>query len=146
MATERTRRTTEGGAPSFSEVLDENAPYVGALYLLVVGLVVAFVDYAALGQGELAYRTVGTTGGGVLFQAVAGLFALGFGLATLLALVFSADVFLRERREDLEPYELEERISLVAVMPALQLLAVVLCPVVTGVTIVGGLQFLIGLV
>jgi hypothetical protein len=144
MATQRHGWTADGG-PSFSEVLDENAPYVGALYLLVVGLAVAFIDYGALSSGELTYRTVGASGG-VLFEFVAGLFAAGFGLATVLALAFSADVFLRERRENLDPYELQERIGLVAVMPALQLLAIVLCPVVTGVTIVGGLQFLVGLV
>jgi len=134
---------TGRASPSFAEVLDDNAPYVVALYLVVVGMAVAFVDYGALARGEFAYQTVGGSGPPLL--PLAGMFAVGFVVATLLALAFSADVLLRERRQSLEPYELEERISLVAVMPALQLLTIVLCPVVSGVTVVAGLEFLIGL-
>jgi len=136
----------ESATPSFAEALDDNGPYVLAMYLLVVGVAALFVDYGALTEGQLTYRTVAAGGGGPLLETAAGVFAAGFVVTTVVTAVLAADVFHRERRRDLDPYELEERISLVAVLPAVQLLAVVLCPVVTGVTIVAGVEFLVALV
>lgn len=128
------------------EILGDNVPYVAALYALVAGLVLVFVDYGALNEGRLAYRTVAAGGASPVLEAFAALFASSFVAATVVAVVASADVLSRQRRERLGQYELQERVGLVAVMPALQLLTVVLCPVVTGVTVVGGLEFLLGLV
>ncbi len=146
--TPSTSRATdrESATPSFAEALDDNGPYVLAMYLMVVGVAALFVDYGALTEGQLTYRTVAAGGGGgPLLAAAAGVFAVGFVVTTLLTAVLAADVVRRERRRDLDPYQLEERISLVAVLPAVQLLTVVLCPVVTGVTIVAGVEFLVGL-
>lgn len=137
----------ESATPSFAEALDDNGPYVLAMYLLVVGVAALFVDYGSLAEGQLTYRTVaGSGGGGPLLEAAAGVFAGGFAVTTLLAAGLAGDVLRRERRRGLDTYELEERISLVAVLPAVQLLTVVLCPVVTGVTIVAGVEFLVALV
>lgn len=147
--TPRTGRATEreSGTPSFAEALDDNGPYVLAMYLMVVGVAALFVDYGALMEGQLTYRTVAAgMGGGPLLEAAAGVFAAGFAVTTVLATVLAVDVFRQERRRNLDPYQLEERISLVAVLPAVQLLTVVLCPVVTGATIVAGVEFLVALV
>jgi hypothetical protein len=56
------------------------------------------------------------------------------------ALVYAASV-LRAQSEDVDPYALEERISTVTVMPAVQLLAVILSPVLTGHGVAEGLTF-----
>lgn len=137
----------ESGTPSFAEALDDNGPYVLAMYLMVVGVAALFVDYGALMEGQLTYRTVaGGGGGGPLLEAAAGVFAAGFVVTTLLAAALAVDVFRQERQRNLDPYQLEERISLVAVLPAIQLLTIVLCPVVTGLTVVAGVEFLAGVV
>jgi|APHM01.1.fsa_nt_gi hypothetical protein len=146
--TPRTGRATEreSETPSFTEALDDNGPYVLAMYLTVGGVAALFVDYGALAEGQLTYRTVAAGGGGeALLSAAAGVFAGGFVATTLLAVGLAVDVFRTERRRNLDPYQLKERISLVAVLPAVQLLTVVLCPVVTEVTIVAGVEFLIAL-
>jgi len=135
---------TAGETPSFAEALDENGPYVLGMYLLVVGVAALSVDYGALRAGRLTYRTVGA--GGPVLEAAAGAFAAGFVVTTLLVAVLGSDVLRQERRRDLDAYQLEERISLVAVLPAVQLLTVVLCPVVTGLTIVTGVDVLVAAV
>jgi hypothetical protein len=141
MATTTHSPTGETG-PSFKEILDDNAPYIVAMYLLNGVLFALFVDHGALAQGRVEYATLfpAADGAGVVTQVAAAGFALGFAVATVVALVYAASV-LRAQSEDVDPYALEERISTVTVMPAVQLLAVILSPVLTGHGVAEGLTF-----
>jgi hypothetical protein len=139
-------RAQEG--PTFEEVIDENAPYIAALYVLNLVLLVAFIDHAALFQGELTYNAlVGPEAAVDWFsQVTAGAFAAVFALVTLVGVVYAVSVLEDQRENALDPYDVEQRISTLTIVPALQLFAIILCPVLTRRTLVDGAQFLIGTV
>jgi hypothetical protein len=139
MAT-NTRAPARGTGPSFGEIIDDNAPYIGAMYLMNVVTFLAFVDHGALLEGRLEYTTLLSMGEGS--SLVATLTAVGFAVATLLALGYAASVFLAGEGSDVDAYALEERISAITVMPAIQLFAVVLCPVITGKSLAEGMKHL----
>ncbi len=50
------------------------------------------------------------------------------------------DLHLAVISGDVDAYALEERISTITVMPAIQLLAVILCPVITGQSLAQGMK------
>lgn len=137
---------TSGNAsePSFTEVLGENAPYIAAMYLLNLVLVVAFIDHSALLEGRLAYNAiVGEAAGGEAFtQGMAAGFAGLFLLITLVGVLFALSLANEKRRADMDEFDLEERVSTISIVPSLQLFAIVLTPVLTQNTIVDGMQYL----
>jgi hypothetical protein len=137
-----TRAPGRGSGPTFREIIDDNAPYIGAMYLMNALTFLAFVDHGALLDGKLEYTTILSVGGSSSFvaNATAGGFALGFAAATLLALGYAASVFMAGEGGDVDAYALEERISTITVMPAIQLLAVILCPVITGQSLAQGMK------
>jgi hypothetical protein len=141
MAT-NTRAPSRGTGPSFGEIINDNAPYIGAMYLMNVVTFLAFVDHGALLQGRLEYTTLLSFGEGstLVSTVTAGGFAIGFAAATLLALWYAASVFLAGEGGEVDAYALEERISAITVMPAIQLFAVVLCPVITGKSLAEGMK------
>lgn len=143
MAT-NTGAPARGTGPSFREIIDDNAPYIGAMYLMNLVTFLAFVDHGALLQGRLEYTTLLSVGEGSSFVATltAAGFAVGFVVATLLALGYAASVFLAGEGTDVDAYALEERISTITVMPAIQLFAVILCPVITGKSLAEGIKHL----
>jgi len=141
-----TRPTGDNSEPTFSEVLGDNAPYITALYLLNLVLVVSFIDHGALFEGRLAYDAIvtQTASQGVFPQMVAAGLAGLFVVVTLVGILFAITIVNDSRRDELEDWELEERISVISIVPSLQLFAMILSPVLTHHSIVEGMEFLIG--
>lgn len=131
--------------PTFLDVLGENAPYIAALYLLNFVLMAVFLDYSALMAGKLTYEPLidGAASAGVLTRAVAASLAGLFVIITLIGVVYAITLATEESREGIDDYDLRERISTIAIVPSMQLFAIILTPVLTGITIVDGIQFLI---
>jgi hypothetical protein len=126
--------------PDFLEVLGENGPYLGAVYALNALVVFAFLDHGALMDGRLTYRPLVESVGG-LTELLAGSFAVMFLATTAVGVGYALSVVTEH--DHLDRYALEERISVVSVVPALQLFAIVLCPLVTNLSIVAGAEFVI---
>lgn len=140
-----TRSKGDNAEPTFSEVLGENAPYITALYLLNLVLLIAFIDYGALLDGRLAYDAMvtQTASQSVFPQMIAAGLAGLFVVITLVGVLFAISIFNDSRRDDLDDWELEERISVISIVPSLQLFAVILSPVLTHHSIVHGMEFLL---
>jgi heme/copper-type cytochrome/quinol oxidase subunit 1 len=146
MAT-RIRSRGENSEPTFSEVIGENAPYITAMYVLNLVLLVAFIDHGALLDGRLAYEPMvsQSVSQGIIPQMVAAGLAALFVMFTLLGVLFAISIVNDSRRDELDDWELEERIIVISIVPSLQLFAVILTPVLTRHSIVGGIEFLVSL-
>lgn len=141
-----TTTRSEGDAePTFSEVLGKNGPYIAATYLLNLVLLTALIDFGALLNGRVAYNALvpAGAGGDPLSKTIAAGFAGLFVVITLVGVLFAVSIANEGRRDGLDEYELEERISTVSIVPAIQLLAVILTPVLTRHSIVAGMDYLL---
>jgi len=141
-----TKTRSQGGnaQPTFSEVLGENAPYIAGLYLLNLAMIAVFIDYGALLEGTLTYTALFPGGGsGAIARTMAAGFAGLFVVITLAGILIAISLGREKYRSQLDDYELEERISLISIVPAIQLFAVILSPVLTHNTIVDGMAYLI---